>query len=165
MNANLLVEKVLRVMRFKKAVKHLKGDYVLDVGCDNMAFEKWVGAERSYKGIERDYSGITHNTYSTIVMLAMIEHLPPSELHGKLNMLRYCLKDGGRFVITTPTPIAKTPLDIMANLGLLEKEGIREHHHYYNKKELFELARFHSLKVIHYSKFQLGMNQILVLEK
>lgn len=50
-------------------------------------------------------------------------------------------------------------------LGLISRESILEHKHYYNEAELKQILARHGCKCEKYKKFQFGMNQMLVGRK
>lgn len=97
-------------------------------------------------------------------MLAVLEHLPPgSFLIGEAVRV---LKKGGYFIVTTPSPMAKPVLEILSyRLHAISEESIREHQHYYTKKELEALMKSHGCRMEAYKKFQFGMNQLAVGKK
>lgn len=76
------------------------------------------------------------------------------------------IKKGGYFIVTTPTPMAKPLLEILSyRLHVISEESIREHQHYYTKKELEALMKSHGCRIEAYKKFQFGMNQLAVGKK
>ena len=75
------------------------------------------------------------------------------------------LKKGGKIILTTPTPQSKWLLESLASLHILDKQNIEEHKHYWNMKEIYDLAEMNGLRVEFYEKFQLGFNQFAILVK
>ena len=74
------------------------------------------------------------------------------------------MNKNGIIFLTTPTKMAKPVLEFLAFIRLVDKENIREHKHYWTKKEIYHLANESGFKVKKYKKFQLGFNQLVVFE-
>ena len=69
-------------------------------------------------------------------------------------------------IVTTPAPIAKPLLEFLSfRLYMISEESIREHQHYYTKKELVGLMEGHGCKVVAYKRFELGLNELIVGKK
>jgi len=100
----------------------------------------------------------------TIVSLAVIEHIPFKDVPKIFRKFKSVLNKKGRIFLTTPAKIAKPVLDFMAFIGIVDKENIAEHKHYWNKKEIYELAKKTGFTVKKYKRFQMGFNQLAVLE-
>ena len=76
------------------------------------------------------------------------------------------LNENGIIIITTPTKIAKPILEFLAyKLKLINEDEIREHKHYYNKRELFSWLENKGFKIEKYKLFQFGFNQIIIGRK
>ncbi|MCK5026105.1 MAG: methyltransferase domain-containing protein, partial [Nanoarchaeota archaeon] len=99
-----------------------------------------------------------------IVSLAVLEHLE-NPLYILIELYRV-LKEGGRIIITTPSPASKPILEFLAfNLKIISVEEIRDHKHYFNQKELrniFKRAGFRDIKI---KSFQFGLNNWLIARK
>lgn len=102
-------------------------------------------------------------TFDTIVSLAVIEHISAKDVHDIFSRFKKNLNENGVIFLTTPTPVAKPVLEFLAAIGLLEKENIEEHKHYWTKRGLRGLAEASGFYVTNYKKFQLGFNQYLIL--
>lgn len=98
-----------------------------------------------------------------IISLAVVEHIDVTVVYGIFKKFKNCLLPDGRIFITTPTPPSKPVLEFLARIGLLDKENIREHKHYWNRKDIMALAEKTGFKVDEYKKFQLGFNQFAVM--
>ena len=99
-----------------------------------------------------------------VFMLAVLEHLPVDT--PLLSEAVRILKKGGYFILTTPAPAAKPVLEFLSyRLHLISEESIREHQHYYPKKELQDIMKRHGCRVITCQKFQLGFNELIVGKK
>ncbi len=158
---SIFLEKFLQNYRFRKVKPYLKGD-VLDFGGNEGELKKFVRGK--YFLANYDHSKIKNNFYDTIVSLAVIEHIEFDKVFEIFHKLKKSLKQNGRIFLTTPTKIAKPVLETWAFLGIIDKDNIAEHKHYWNKKEIFLLARKTGFDVIKYKKFQLGFNQLAILE-
>ena len=101
------------------------------------------------------------NTADCVFMLAVLEHLPmDNELFEEGVRV---LKTGGVIVLTTPTPIAKPVLELLAyRLHIISEASIREHIHYYNREELVHKLLKNGCRVLSYQRFQFGFNQMIV---
>jgi len=157
----IFFEKFLQTLRFKKVRPYLIGD-VLDFGGNKGELGKFVTGK--YLAVNYDWSALEGKNFDTIVCLAVIEHLLPEEVFGVFKKFKGILKKDGRIFVTTPTRIVKPVLELMASLGIVDKKNIAEHKHYWSKTELYELAHKTGFAVKKYKKFQLGFNQLIILE-
>ncbi|QNL21384.1 methyltransferase domain-containing protein [Hyphobacterium sp. CCMP332] len=155
-------EKLLQNMRFSKAKRYIKGD-VLDFGGNEGELKPFVKGE--YTIVNYDHSPMEGKTFDSIISLAVIEHIDYDEVFKIFEKFQTKLRNGGTIFLTTPTPASKPLLELLANIGILEKQNIEEHKHYWNKKEITELAEKNGFEMIKYQKFQLGMNQYALMRK
>jgi 2-polyprenyl-3-methyl-5-hydroxy-6-metoxy-1,4-benzoquinol methylase len=160
-NSKRGLEKLLQRYRFNKAKKFISGD-VLDFGGNEGELKRFVKGE--YTLVNYDHSPIYSKTYDTILLLAVLEHIEISDVLQIFKKFKYCLRDEGTIFLTTPTQASKPILEILAFFGLLDKMNIEEHKHYWNKNELFSLAKETNYEIINYRKFQLGFNQYIILK-
>jgi hypothetical protein len=99
-----------------------------------------------------------------ITMLAVLEHLAPSEQAAVVEGCRERLKPGGLLVITVPSPRVDGVLHVLGALRLID--GMSMHEHYG-----FEAAATPSLfggpdfKLREHRRFQLGLNNLFVFER
>lgn len=112
--------------------------------------------------IEYDELPQLNMKFDTIIMMAVIEHLKYPE--NILTQLPKYLNEGGRLIITTPTPFA----DIIHNLGskinIFSKDASEKHCRLYNRESMEELIEKNGLAIVYYETFELGLNQIYVIE-
>lgn len=184
---NGILSPYLQKIRFKKAVPYIVGNRILDVGCSQGEILQYIPKEVDYIGVEGnptcyDYaktlnpnhkflnlyidghssSGLQIPERDTVLMLAILEHLnKPLET---LQNIKCYLRIGGRIIITTPASCARHILKIGSKLGIFFRE-IDEHKSYLSKKDLRHICTTAGMNVIHYSKFEFGTNQLVVLEK
>jgi len=157
LNSKLTVEKFLQKQRFRKVFPYLKG-HVLDFGGNKGELAQFV--KGSYSLINEDYSLLEQPVeFDLIVALAVIEHIETSVVNELFRKFKKVLKKSGSIIITTPAPKSKPVLEILAFAGLLDRENIKEHKHYWKEKELFNLASSTGFIISNYRKFQFGLNQ------
>ncbi len=161
MKSNKLMEKILQKIRFKNVIPFARGD-VLDFGGNNGEFRKNIIYE-SYTLCNRDYSVIKNKKFDTIFMIAVLEHL--ENVEKTINMLKKHLKDNGKIIITTSIPSTRIFLYFMGMINLLDMDNQEEHKEFFSRKGLFRLAKRCNMSVNHYSTFELGLNQMIVLKK
>ena len=111
---------------------------------------------------------LEEKSIDTIFMNALLEHLEnPEEL--LLNALEI-LKNNGKIVMTTPTPISKPLLEFMAyRLHIINEVEIREHKHYYSKQDVEKLIEKlnnkYNVELFEYKTFELKLNSLIVIKK
>ena len=162
MKSEKLLESLLQKQRFKKILHFIRGNSVLDFGGNKGELKNHVSQE--YMLCNEDYSVLQGKKFDTIVSLAVVEHIPEEQVFEIIKMLKKRLNKNGRIIITTPTKRNKPILEFLGKLNLLDKENIKQHKHYWNKEELFNLAKKSDLNISYYKKFQFGLNQIIVLD-
>jgi len=155
------MEALLQKFRFKKVLPYLKGD-VLDFGGNDGELKQYV--KGNYTLVNYDHSPMKDKTFDTVVALAVVEHIEVDDVYSIFNTLQSKLNPDGVIFLTTPTPLSKPILEFMALLNIVDRDNIKEHKHYWTKKELYDLAQKNSLQVKKYKKFQLGLNQLAILE-
>jgi 2-polyprenyl-3-methyl-5-hydroxy-6-metoxy-1,4-benzoquinol methylase len=161
-NSKMPLEKFLQKLRFSKVINMLHGD-VLDFGGNEGELKQFV--KGSYSIVNYDHSPMEGKEFDTIVLLAVIEHINVEEVYLIFQKLFKHLKKGGKIILTTPTPQSKWLLELLAALRILDKQNIEEHKHYWNIKEIYDLAEMNGLRVEFYENFQLGFNQFAILVK
>lgn len=183
-----LFEKMLGYLRYLKIRKYVKAEPKLscvDIGCGfNGRFlrsisdkiDKGYGIDiranaNVYGNVEiinnSEFGGnipLKEKSVDRVFMLAVLEHLDTD--NQLVEEGARILKEGGLFVLTTPTPFSKGILEFLSyKLHLISEESIREHKHYYDGKELKDKFSQCGLEIVRYSKFQCGCNQLIVGRK
>jgi SAM-dependent methyltransferase len=172
-----LLSPFLRKQRFKAAKPYLNGR-ILDVGCGSGALAELVDSA-SYVGIEVDEISVNkakqsyprhffQNTlppvaekFDTVVSLAVIEHV--SDPAAFLNSLSQYLKSSkAQIVITTPHPSVDWLHDIGASVGLFSKHANEEHEDLLDEEKLRATGFAAGLRLVSYSRFLFGANQLAV---
>ena len=155
-------EKFLQNQRFKRVKRYLYGD-VIDFGGNRGELKPFVSGQ--YTVVNYDHTPLKTLKADTIISLAVFEHMTVEEVYEVMKLFKKALRLNGKIFITTPTLISHPVLWILSRVGILEKENIDEHKHYWNKKELNNLAKKNGFKMTEYAKFQLGFNQFAVFER
>jgi SAM-dependent methyltransferase len=175
--------------RARRVVPYLHGD-VLELGCggstllDSAAVRRAI---RSYTGVEALQPNVAalqarhpesrflafdldtspwplDGRFHCVLALAVIEHL--WNLGSLFQEVRRHLHDGGRFVLTTPTPWGNhVVLRTLARTGLVRKTVIDDHVTIFNRQLFRHVCNEFGFSLVAYRTFQLGGNQLAVLEK
>lgn len=187
-----LLEPVARQFRYRTGIKYIpknKPVIIVDLGCGPKArfykyatkkgvkIKKYIGIDPLiksnlftqnniviYKSSLNEKVPLPKGNADFVVGFAFLEHINNPEII--INDGLRVLKKGGRAIFTAPTPKAKKILEFLSfKLGLISKREIAEHKNYFTKDSLIELINDkNNYKVIH-SYFELGLNNIFVLEK
>jgi 2-polyprenyl-3-methyl-5-hydroxy-6-metoxy-1,4-benzoquinol methylase len=160
-NSTHIVEGLLQQRRFKQVLPWLQGD-VLDFGGNEGELKKYV--QGNYTLVNYDHSPMENKTFDTVVALAVIEHIEVNDVFAVFKTFQSKLRPNGIIFLTTPTPLAKPVLELMAKVKLLQKHNIEEHKHYWTKNEIHQLAEHNGVIGKKYRTFQFGFNQMAVLQ-
>lgn len=174
------VDRLLRTRRARVVTSALPGGTrVLDVGC---GLENWLVRTTSQwhetsLGIDPDLeqhhlgpqgrratveeiAAEDPGGFDAVTSLAVIEHLPVEAVPAHLDAIATTLRQGGRLLLTTPTPRSKPLLEFLAfRLHVISAHEIRDHRHYWSRDELVELLAGLGWTDIDHRSFQLGCNQ------
>lgn len=157
----ITLERFLQNYRFRMVKKFIKGD-VLDFGGNEGELKPLVLGK--YTIVNYNRGNMFKDTYDTVVLLAVIEHIEVLEVYKIFSEFKPLLRKGGKIFLTTPTIFCMPILEILSRIGFLSRENILEHKHYWSRKDIFKLAESNGFKVSKYRKFQLGLNQYAVFE-
>ena len=164
-----------------------QGDTLLDFGCGHQAlFLRAVGRLLTH-GIGLDYDAepqrIPPNleirnehfkdrlpfddaSFERVTMLAVLEHIEPSEIDILMREIHRVLKPGGKLLLTTPTPRSKPLLEFLAfKLRIISGPEIADHKHYYSRSDIEALAKTNAFDCADFEYFQLGLNCFAALER
>ncbi len=161
LNSKKPFEKFLQRYRFRKVLPYLEGA-VLDFGGNEGELEPYVAGE--YTLVNYDHSIVSGRQFDTIVMLAVLEHIPLASVRATFDLFKSILSPDGKIFLTTPAPAAKPVLELLAVAGILDKENIAEHQHYWNQSEILSMSKEAGFEVVRYKKFQFGFNQLALLK-
>jgi SAM-dependent methyltransferase len=176
------LDRVLQRWRERMARKWIpRGAAVLDVGCHQGEFlERLQGHIGSGVGMDPLAQPISHDRYrllpaifqpptpfqsesfDAIVMLATLEHIQDK---GAVALeCRRLLRANGRVIVTVPSAAVDHILDILVWLRLLDGMSLEEHHGF-KPHATGTVFGQHGFAVEHASRFQLGLNNLFVLQK
>ena len=179
------LDRFLQRARIKQAKPFIKKNTrVLDIGCSNgvlfqilsdriefgLGIDPDLSESQNYRNYElrkgyfpKDIKE-TDGFFDVITILAVIEHIPASDLPEFVDACIHLLKPGGYIVITVPSKIVDEILVVMKFIGLIDGMALEQHHHY----ESGQIPRYFSRKPIIFhlhKRFQLGLNNLFVLNK
>ena len=103
------------------------------------------------------------NSFDTVVMAALLEHLKSPD--WAMKQVHSVLKPGGRLVITTPTPLGGKLHRLGSYLGLTHREAAEEHERFFDFRGLKLLFERHGFRLDRYERFLAGLNQLAVGRK
>ena len=165
----------------KKVLMNFKNkNRVLDIGCGSypkflvsLDFKEKFGIDKydynfsSYgiKFIKLDLEKenklpFEDNFFDVITALALIEHLKLNAVRNLFIEAFRILKNGGIFIITTPSGVSKPILELFSKIKIVSKEEIDEHKHYYEVYEIYDLFNYANFKNVNVGKFEFGFNII-----
>lgn len=177
----------IRYLRYRQMSRLIRsGAVLLDVGCGREGFllhrmkekikhgygidkkiKDWKSGNITIIGFDFDskaYPPLPEGFADQATMLAVLEHVMYPEY--TLASIYRSLKNGGEIILTTPTPLSKPILEFLAyRLRLIDEEEIRDHKHYFSKKELIALLQKIGFKNIRHNYFEWGVNQITIARK
>lgn len=171
--------------RAEMAAAHVPyGAGVLDIGSDDGSFlarledriSHGVGVDEVYRSPRREDKrqllpgSFPHNLpdfmepFQVITMLAVLEHLPAKDLPSAAQKCAELLVPGGRVIITIPSPLVDHLLAILSGLRLVSGKKLEQH---YGLSPRRAIAPFlaDSFTLLTWKKFQLGLNNLVVLQK
>lgn len=152
------ITKRYRAYQAKTFIDDEKNKSLLDVGCGDgyflskLLFIDKIGIDKSLGDDAEEYIKRCDKNFDYITMLAVIEHFNnPFEI---LEGCRRILKENGLVIITTPKQSAEKFMKLYA-------KNI-DHKRYFVKSDFESLEGY---KMIHFSTFIFGLNQLIVLKK
>ena len=177
-------DRFLRNCRIRKALPHLaKAGRVLDVGCgDGTLLRRLAGDGFLGVGIDprltnpQDAPGVQSvrgnfpgdlpacEPFEAVAMLAVIEHVPEGTKSAWAAASHRLLADGGRVVLTVPSPRVDAILAVLRFFRLADGTALEEHHGF-NPGEVTPLFESAGFRLAIHKKFKLGFNKLLVLTK
>lgn len=181
------LDKLLRRWRSEIAAKHIQNNSIVyDVGCGKDAFFLKSISERICLGIGLDEEignfqnakielrkiriakelPFPNESCDIITMLAVLEHL--SDVQAIFRESLRVLKKGGKLILTTPTPLAKSLLEVLAfKLRLIDKEEIKDHKNYFWPKDVKKMLKQIGFeeKNIKTGYFEFFLNSLIIAKK
>jgi 2-polyprenyl-3-methyl-5-hydroxy-6-metoxy-1,4-benzoquinol methylase len=113
--------------------------------------------------VDKQVIHLPQESFDTVVMAALIEHLKSPE--WALKQVHQLLKPGGRLIITTPTPLGGRLHRIGSFFFLTHREAADEHERFLPLRSLKTLMDRNGFVIERYERFLFGLNQLLVARK
>ncbi|PIP33135.1 hypothetical protein COV53_04545 [Candidatus Gottesmanbacteria bacterium CG11_big_fil_rev_8_21_14_0_20_37_11] len=180
-----IIDKIIAYYRLKRIEKYINGDdIILDFGCGHhyLLLKKMKNKIRFGIGLDYEVENkkegnkielinyrytdrlpFEKNYFNKVILMAVIEHFTINNLVKLLNEIKRVLRNGGRVVLTTPTPKSKSLLELLSRLHIISGEEIADHKKYYAKEDIFIIAKKLGFSIEEYGTFQMGLNSIAVL--
>ena len=173
-----ILDRIIAKLRYAQVNKYIINGNIVDIGCGQEGQFLISNKEKIKTGYGLDNNIINNrklktlplpkNSIDVVFLNAVLEHLlkPKDVLTEVLSVL----KNDGRIVMTTPTPLAKPILEFMAyKLHIINEAEIKEHVHYYTRKDILDLIKelncFFPVRLEKYEKFEFGLNSLIVIKK
>lgn len=184
---NGLLSRRLERWRYSQISRWLQGKNVLDVGCGTGSFLHAIPSGMIYMGVDMQQEVIDeakelnkyvnfvkvnvgkekiklNEKYDNIVLSAVLEHLEQPE--KVIEELKNNLSKHGHIIITTPTNKAEKILRIGSRVGIFSSSALEDHKQpLLEKNQLISMVEKTGYIVEYYNKFELGLNQIIVIKK
>jgi len=179
------IDRVLQRWRILKAKRYIPyGSRLLDIGCYHGEIFQYlirhgiwgVGIDPLVE-VSSDHIGNTLingwfpqnlpeniGKFDVITILAVLEHVAPEM---QIEFVRACsdlLKSDGRVIITVPSKITEVVLKSLLFLHIIDGMSL-EQHQGFDPDTIPRLFEAEGMKMIVWQKFQLGLNNLLVLTK
>lgn len=187
MKRDSFFDKFLRQLRCKKVVKHVRKDSVVcDIGCGydasflkkiSYSIKQGIGLDKEVDNFEdsnlelkkikvfKDIP-INNETCDVVTLIAVIEHLDhPQEIMKEAFRI---LKERGKLILTTPTPLAKPILEFLSfKLGLVDKNEISSHKNYFWTKDVKKMLLESGFKKegVKNHFFECYLNNLIIAQK
>jgi 2-polyprenyl-3-methyl-5-hydroxy-6-metoxy-1,4-benzoquinol methylase len=178
------LDRFLQAWRFRKVAPFLRSSArVLDIGsADGALFRRYPGV-RAFVGVDPDADGTRRlapnaqllrgvfpdvlqddEPFDVISLLAVLEHVPPTEQPRLAAECARRLTPGGVVVVTVPSPVVDTILALLKRLHLIDGMSV-EQHYGFDAHRTVDLFTSPGLSLIKAKRFQLGVNNLFVFEK
>lgn len=134
------------------------------LGIDPLAKTSSVKGSRMIAGFFPDAMPADAGPFDIITMLAVLEHFP-APAYGPLGEgCRKFLRPGGKLLITVPSPAVDKILTVLKFFRLIDGMSLEEHHGFQVARtlEIFSPPQF---RLLRRETFQLGLNNLFVLER
>lgn len=158
----MILDEIIRYFRWQKAIDFIKvfpqKPVICDIGCGangeffnkisnlikaGFGFDKKVNFYENSRiklkklDLEMEEIPLKEETIDIVTMMAVLEHL--KEVNHILKEIFRILKPNGNLILTTPSSKAKSILEFLAKLNLIDKEAILEHKNYYSSEKIKSL--------------------------
>jgi 2-polyprenyl-3-methyl-5-hydroxy-6-metoxy-1,4-benzoquinol methylase len=178
------IDRLLQSWRISKALPFISnGDRVLDIGCADGAMLRClidvisegvgVDPELSKANTEQNLSFIPgvfpgclpdERPFDCIMMLAVLEHIPPKAQSELSSHCARFLNPGGKVIITVPSALVDPILSTLRFLHLIDGMSLQEHYGF-KPSQTPALFTPHGFKLLQFERFQFGLNNLFVFQK
>ena len=175
-----LLDDLLQHARLKRAAARIgHGCRVLDIGCHQGELTAMLAGQHcSYMGLDPQVEEPTptlvrgsfprdvprswlDSRFDHLVALAVLEHVPASELYDLFRSASELLVPDGSLIATVPSPATDHVLFVLERLRLIDGMDL-EAHDGRTIGELCGAAAEAGLHLTEHRRFQLGLNNLLV---
>ena len=178
------IDLYLQDKRLQKTEPYItKGKSVLDIGSNNgdlFHYYKKKGIQIQGVGIDpncieekqtetfslvRDYfpSPKVTGKFDVITILAVIEHIPESQMNTFIQACKESLREDGVIIITVPHPFVDGILHVLGWLRLID--GMETDQHYGLKiSTMKKLFQQNGLQLVRHRYFQFGLNNLFIFK-
>jgi SAM-dependent methyltransferase len=178
------IDRFLQRWRFAEARPYIpRGARVLDVGCSDGALFRYLGNDLGSgvgidPAIRRPVDGDRYRlirgrvpadlpegvAFDVVTLLAVVEHLPASELDALRSGSSHALRPRGRLILTVPSPKVDRLLHWLERMRLVSGIGLHEHHGF-DPSEVPRAFSGDGLQLVISRRFQFGLNNLFVFER
>lgn len=122
---------------------------------------------RRFEVHEEDSLPYPDEYFDTVTMLAVFEHIAPERLVILISEIHRVLKQGGTYVMTTPSSVSGPVLECLKFLGAVSKEEIDEHQDSYSRNKILAIMGRTEFMTqdIRMGVFEFGLNIWMVADK
>jgi 2-polyprenyl-3-methyl-5-hydroxy-6-metoxy-1,4-benzoquinol methylase len=177
------LDRYLQKRRIREARRELPpGARVLDIGThDGMLFSvtraRGVGIDPELAAVSSipgvtlvtgsfpaDLPELPEESFDAVTALAVVEHVPESELLIWAETIARLVVPGGPLIMTVPAPAVDTILHVLIRLHLVAGMAAHQHHGFQpdNLDHIFTAPLWQRTK---HRTFQLGLNHLYVFER
>jgi len=177
------LDRVLQKWRIREARRELPpGARVLDIGTHDGALfcltgaggvgiDPELAAVASIPGVvlvkgsfPQDLPELPEESFDAVTALAVVEHVPETELLVWAEAISRLVVPGGPLIITVPAPAVDTILHVLMRLNLVAGMAAHQHHRF----QLDALDHIFTAPLwqrARHRTFQLGLNHVYVFER
>jgi methyltransferase family protein len=177
------LDRSLQKWRIREARRELPpGARVLDIGTHDgtlfcltrargVGIDPELAAVTSIPGVTlvkgsfpKDLPKLPNESFDAVTALAVVEHVPESELLIWAETIARLVVPHGPLIITVPVPAVDTILHVLMRLNLVAGMAAHEHHRFQlsNLDHIFTAPLWQRAK---HRTFQLGLNHLYVFER
>ena len=178
------LDRFLQTWRTVKTIKYInKNDVVLDIGCyDAILFNKLatkikygVGIDPLIKPFKNEKFELIKGLFpqklptniqkfDSIVLLAVLEHIPENEIEKLIFEIYNHLNEYGKAILTVPDARVDKILKFLIKFKILDGMSVEEHHGFDTQK-IVPYFEKHNFKLKKHEVFQFGLNNLYIFIK